>query len=156
MVLATMSHIKSEQKSLTVLIILTHTYQHIIIQAVGDGGQGWGNAVLYIFFSPVIRSRLFKDPFEDCFETIQEKFRGFRERDNHQQTSLYSTEQRKTNSSPLAVATEAMGYKIQEYNDAYLTSTSTGGNSPRVLAKSDKYDLFRPPLTKNPNPINSH
>lgn len=126
------------------------------MQAVGDGGQGWGNAVLYIFLSPVIRSRLFKDPFEDCYETIQEKIQGFRQRDNHQQSSLYSAEQRKTNSSPLAVATEAMGYKIQEYNDAYSTSISTGGSPPRVLAKSDKYDLFRPPLTKNPNPINSH
>lgn len=126
------------------------------MQAVGDGGQGWGNAVLYVFLSPVIRSRLFIEPFQDCYEAIHEKIRGFPERDNYHQTSLYSEEQRKTTSSPLVVATEAMGYKIQEYNDAYLTSVSTGGSSPGVLTMSDKYDSFRPPLTKNPNPINSH
>jgi len=29
------------------------------IQAIGGGGQGWANAILYIFLSPTIRYRLF-------------------------------------------------------------------------------------------------
>ena len=39
------------------------------MQSVGDGGQGWVNAVLYIFFSPKIRNRLFESLmslFCDC------------------------------------------------------------------------------------------
>lgn len=33
------------------------------IQAIGDGGQGWSNALLYIFLSPTIRRQLFVLPF---------------------------------------------------------------------------------------------
>ena len=32
------------------------------MQAAGDGGQGWGNALLYVFLSPTMRSMLFCDP----------------------------------------------------------------------------------------------
>ena len=31
-------------------------------QAIGDPGQGWSNAILYIFMSPVMRKRLFCRP----------------------------------------------------------------------------------------------
>lgn len=34
-----------------------------IAQAIGDGGQGWSNALLYIFLSPTIRRQLFMLPF---------------------------------------------------------------------------------------------
>ena len=119
------------------------------MQAIGDGGQGWGNAILYIFFSPVIRARLFKEPFEDCFEAIRDKFQG-----RYRQEVLY-TDRGKTDSSPLIIATEARGYKIQEYNDTNLTSTSAGpGSSAGVISKSDRH-VFRPPLAKNTKLINS-
>ena len=39
-----------------------------IHQAIGDGGQGWGNAVLYIFASSQIRKRLFCDPCKSCMK----------------------------------------------------------------------------------------
>ena len=62
----------------------------------------------------------------------------------------------KTDSSPLVIATEARGYKIQEYNDANLTSTSAGpGSSTGVLSRSDRHGMFRPPIAKNPKLINS-
>lgn len=35
----------------------------LFIQAIGDGGQGWSNALLYIFLSPTIRRQLFVLPF---------------------------------------------------------------------------------------------
>ena len=38
------------------------------MQAVGDGGQGWGNALLYVFLSPVIRKELIFWPFCKCIE----------------------------------------------------------------------------------------
>lgn len=34
-----------------------------VLQAIGDGGQGWSNAILYIFLSPTIRRQLFVQPF---------------------------------------------------------------------------------------------
>ena len=45
----------------------------ILSQAVGDGAQGWANAILYIFFSPVLRKRMFTDPFHKCLnKTIEQ------------------------------------------------------------------------------------
>ena len=39
-----------------------HSYNLSITQAIGGGGQGWANAILYIFFSPTIRYRLLISP----------------------------------------------------------------------------------------------
>ena len=65
-------------------------------------------------------------------------------------------DQGKTDSSPLIIATEARGYKIQEYNDTNLTSTSAApGSSPALLSRSDRHGMFRPPIAKNPKLINS-
>ena len=33
---------------------------YVVLQAVGDPGQGWGNAILFIFLSPNVRHRLFR------------------------------------------------------------------------------------------------
>ena len=125
----------------------------LCVQAVGDGGQGWGNAILYIFFSPVMRSRLFKEPFEDCYDTIKDKLYT---RDDYN-SLVHSGEIHNTTSSPLVVATEAKGYKIQEYNDMNITSASTGGSSVAgLVSKSERYDSsFRPPSTRAPKLINS-
>lgn len=40
-------------------------------QAIGDGGQGWGNAILYIFLSPVIRERLIGEWCGKCVEKLE-------------------------------------------------------------------------------------
>lgn len=125
------------------------------MQAVGDGGQGWGNAILYVFLSPVIRSRLFKEPLEDCFDNVLEKYQNFRKQDKCHQTSVYSQDPGKTSPSPVIVATEAKGYKIQEYNDTNMTSVSTGGSSVGFVSRSDRYGSFRPPLSKTAKLINS-
>lgn len=37
-------------------------FLYLILQAAGDGGQGWSNAVVYIFLSPTIRKQLFIYP----------------------------------------------------------------------------------------------
>ena len=43
-------------------ILAFHNYAlNSLPQAIGDGGQGWGNAILYIFNSPKIRNLLLKD-----------------------------------------------------------------------------------------------
>lgn len=31
----------------------------VMIQAIGGGGQGWANAILYVLLSPKIRKRLY-------------------------------------------------------------------------------------------------
>ena len=39
-----------------------HFIQVFYWQAIGDPGQGWGNAVLYVFMSPVVRKQLITNP----------------------------------------------------------------------------------------------
>lgn len=50
------------------------------LQAIGDGGQGWGNALLYIFLSPVIRQELFCWSFIKCIQFIGKKMRAIGEK----------------------------------------------------------------------------
>ena len=38
------------------------------MQAVGDTGQGWGDAILYILFSREIRKRLFLNPLKQILQ----------------------------------------------------------------------------------------
>ena len=44
-----------------------------LFQSIGDGGQGWCNAILYILFSPNIRRRLvllLSTPFLRCVRLV--------------------------------------------------------------------------------------
>ena len=50
------------------------------MQAVGDSGQGWGNAVLYIFLSPKIRTRLFCNPCQTCLRMSGRKLQAVGQR----------------------------------------------------------------------------
>lgn len=40
-------------------------------QALGDGGQGWSNALLYVFFSPTIRSWLIDSYLCVCWTKLR-------------------------------------------------------------------------------------
>ena len=46
----------------------------LIIQAIGDGGQGWGNALLYVFLSPTIRTQVLWDPCSRLFTLMTDKY----------------------------------------------------------------------------------
>ena len=50
-------------------------YSLVSLQAVGDGGQGWSNALIYIFLSPTIRRQLFFYPFVRLIFYISRKLR---------------------------------------------------------------------------------
>ena len=102
----------------------------------------------------MIRSRLFKEPLEDCYDAVKDKLR---KRDEYESGLIYSGEAHGTNStSPVVVATDAKEYKIQEYNDMNMTSASTGGSSiAELVSKSERHDSFRPPSTRAPKLINS-
>ena len=41
---------------------------HLFPQTIGDGGQGWGNAVLYIFASSKIRKKVLCDLCKSCIK----------------------------------------------------------------------------------------
>lgn len=60
------------------------------MQAVGDGAQGWANAVLYIFLSPVIRNRLCINPFNKCLNIAIEKAAHFLESDSESRATNFS------------------------------------------------------------------
>ena len=44
------------------------------MQVIGDSGQGWINCILYIFFSPNLRRRLFLHPFKRLVKRSQKAF----------------------------------------------------------------------------------
>ena len=46
------------------------------MQAIGDGGQGWGNAICYIFLSPVMRARLVGEWCGTCVEKLDDHLNG--------------------------------------------------------------------------------
>ena len=104
----------------------------------------------------MIRSRLFKEPLEDCYDSLKDKLL---KKDEYASGLIYSGEAHGTNStSPVVVATEAKGYKIQEYDDVNMTSVSTGGSSIATglqVSKSERHDSFRPPSTRASKLINS-
>ena len=50
------------------LCISMPTFIYIYMQAVGDTGQGWGDAILYILFSREIRKRLFLNPLKQILQ----------------------------------------------------------------------------------------
>ena len=48
---------------LLLLFMLLICFIHVFYwQAIGDPGQGWGNAILYVFMSPVVRKQLITNP----------------------------------------------------------------------------------------------
>lgn len=110
-----------------------HGYEWAIIsllffhpQAVGDGGQGWGNAILYIFLSSAIRHKLFGEPCKMVLGAVEDKLRQFLETGNETETRPESP--RNVNNCSTSSVSEhasllsphASEYKIQKY-----ASTST-------------------------------
>jgi hypothetical protein len=113
-----------------------------ILQAIGDGGQGWGNAILYVFFSPEIRRRLFGEPFDKCLLAAENKFQELLETETEtsksvqsgkvqsERVSLVISENTVTNGRP------ATGYGVRNYQgDSSSTGTSKTA-SQSVTTKS--------------------
>ena len=64
-----------------------HKKTIFISQAVGDGAQGWCNAILYIFLSPTIRRRLILDPCNRCLNATIERAAVLMESDTRTNTT---------------------------------------------------------------------
>ena len=116
-------------------------------QAIGDGGQGWGNALLYIFFSPRIRKRLFGEPFNKCLLTTEEKLQALLETDTA--TSQKSIQVSHKNERMSSVATSeveeresitggepATGYGVRSLGKDTPTTTYTTSNTHMTLSHS--------------------
>ena len=110
-------------------------------QAIGDGGQGWCNAILYIFFSPTIRRKLFGAPCESCLQTAERKLLKLLEsnasqNDNIVQRAVISeinTDRQSVEfdgqgqvDPALNPGVDASGYKIQKYSESH---SATGTQS---------------------------
>jgi len=97
-----------------------HCLAHCSAQAIGDGGQGWGNAILYVFLSPTIRQKLFTDPCEKCLGAAENKIALLLETE----TETNGSEVRGSARSSPAL-TKATGYKIKRYRDSTDRSFSS-------------------------------
>ncbi len=97
-------------------------------KAIGDGGQGWGNAILYIFLSPSIRQRLFGEPCNKCWLATERTFQELLETE-----TMSHSEQEETKvtvsvgpSEPtVAGGNPATGYEVTSYRHGDTTMTVT-------------------------------
>ena len=119
------------------------------MQAIGDGGQGWCNAILYILLSPLMRRKLCGEPCESCLHCAEEKLQKMLESDTNTRVNL--VEERAVVSeindlpsgnnglveSERNRAIDAAGYKIQKY-DSTASMTLTNTSDTRGITSSIK------------------
>ncbi len=121
-----------------------HSLSLLFPQAIGDGGQGWGNAILYIFLSSVIRERLLGEWCGKCVDKIEDHLdRVGRDRtDNNVDSNVQfrnggisprrvkrgsksnSGGSEVSESAPFLNGKKATGYNIKHY-DTTTTATAT-------------------------------
>ena len=120
------------------LAFLSHTHTHTHSQAIGDSGQGWGNAILYVFVSSTIRKKLFDTCCGVCLDAIEERQQDHTNTQTRTRTDRMSFknnngkqinvhEAASSESEPLLASSPAVGYNIKRY-DTTTTCTVTDGN----------------------------
>lgn len=117
----------------------------MFIQAIGDGGQGWGNAILYIVLSPTIRKRLFGSVCGVCIDAVEARLGGVLETDTGEYTSSRPINRRpqqvnvnrKESSTPLIPPQPATGYNVRKYDS---TSTCSDDHQLYDSVSSDDVD----------------
>ena len=98
-------------------------------QAIGDGGQGWGNAILYIFLSPIIRERLIQEWCGKCLEKYDELDPGKSNNVQSDNTGINHTGPPRSKdysdeTAPILPRSKAAGYSIRKYDNT--TSVTEG------------------------------
>ena len=117
-------------------------------QAIGDGGQGWGNAILYVFLSPTIREKLCNALCGNCMDALEGRLgvlldsetagsRNVQDKMTDNGTTrnivtLANDRQAPLDTTPLISTAPATGYGIKEYN----TTTSGTHSDNRDLLSS--------------------
>ena len=97
----------------------------LILQAIGDGAQGWGNAILYIFLSPTIRRRLIINPCNRCLNTAMERAAILLESDSRS----HSTTTARAERSILGHTDTKRVTKNPGHTDATVTQYGSTGSS---------------------------
>lgn len=118
-------------------------------QAIGDGGQGWGNAILYVFLSPTIREKLCNALCGNCMDALEGRLGILLESEastnRHIQTratesgttkriaTLANGRPAPSDVTPLIPAVPATGYGVREYE---TTTTGTHGDNHDFLSST--------------------
>ncbi len=124
-------------------------HMHVHMQAIGDSGQGWCNAILYIILSPMMRRKLCGEPCENCLQATERRLQKFIEsnasdRPHLEEEAVIS----EINTYPSAQddiaesarnnrGVNATGYKIQKY-DSTSSLTVQNKTSSRAFSTSNK------------------
>ena len=117
-------------------------------QAIGDGGQGWGNAILYVFLSPTIRHKLFGEPCAILLRRAQDKLLQLLETDADSVTknsdspsNVYSRLDLTGSETDALLPPRASGYKIQKYASTTTEATVTGTGNTQINHKDMQSSL---------------
>ena len=107
------------------------------MQAIGDGGQGWGNAVLYVFLSPVIRKRLIKRPCRNCLDATAIRIEALLEAEDLSGAIAPTRDINRSvanDTTPLIHAAGENGYR--RYSSTTGTTTEPTGVAPEDILSS--------------------
>lgn len=121
-------------------VIILHTCQNSYSQAVGDGAQGWCNAILYVFLSPTIRHRLIFDPCNRCLNAAIERAAELLESD----TRTHATERSRLLShtdhrhSPAKTRNGHSNYSTHDTTNSIYQSFSTANNYSDIPERSSQ------------------
>ncbi len=100
-------------------------------QAIGDGGQGWCNAILYIILSPMMRRKLCGEPCESCLQATEKRLQKLLESNasdqpapEEEQAVISEINDYQSVQEDIAesVKNQASGYKIQKYDSTSMTA----------------------------------
>lgn len=126
-------------------IAVTLISKAFLLQAIGDGGQGWANALLYIFLSPTMRRRLLIKPIGKMLIVVGDKLADLLETDletNSRAGKHVNATSNSLNESSTLVT--AAGYQIKKYASTTTEPTifsaagTTPGTAPQNLQSSTR------------------
>ncbi len=132
----------------THLVTHAHSFIHLLylFQAIGDGGQGWGNAICYILLSPVMRARLVGEWCGTCVEKLDDHLNGVAARTADHRSTNTGTIIRRANglvasklksdsqenlldNEKISPGVNAVGYGIVKYETTSATEGVATGSS---------------------------
>ena len=120
------------------------------LQAIGDPGQGWGNAILYVFLSPVVRDKVLVTPIQSCMAWFGMKLIQWSRVDP---VVNQDGDQESSSIAPLNPRARATNYRAAASSVASLASADDISAAPGPSAHAFAEQSSEPDPTSSTNPV---